>query len=397
MKKRFSVIFILLSFVLAISILTSSQLIKPKTTIAFADKGETVEISSKSAYLIDAQSKTEIFSKNSIERLPIASMCKIMTLLLCFENINAKNINFDDVVKISEQASGMGGSQVFLESDGEYSVGELIKSIVVASANDACVAMAEYLYGSESEFVVKMNEKAIDLGMENTNFVNCTGLPQSGQFSCAKDVATMFAELIKHEEYFRFSRIWTDIVKHPNDRITEISNTNKLIRFYKGCDSGKTGYTSEAGHCLCASALRGNMRLISVVISAPDSKTRFGESSSMFNYGFSNYENKILVEENVPLNIPVTVLGGKKDFIETVPENSFYLFSRKNETRSVEIDFLPKEIIKAPLYKGEILGTINIYENNIQIASINVLANEDILSKTYFDIVKDVTNSWPII
>ena len=397
MKKRFSVIFILLSFVLTLSIFTSTQLIKSKTTIAFADQRELIDISSKASYLIDENSNTEIFSKNETERLPIASMCKIMTLLLCFENVDAQKTNFDNVVKISERASGMGGSQVFLESDAEYTVGELIKSIVVASANDACVAMAEHLYGSENEFVLKMNEKASDLGMDNTNFVNCTGLPQSGQFSCAKDVATMFSELIKHEEYFRFSRIWTDVVKHPNDRITEISNTNKLIRFYQGCDSGKTGYTSEAGHCLCASALRGNMRLISVVICAPDSKVRFKEASSLFNYGFSNYENKVLVEKNVPLNIPVTIVGGKKDVIETVPENSFYLFSRKNETRSVEIDFLPNKTIKAPIYKGTILGAINIYEDNVQIASINVIANEDILSKTYFDIVKDVVSNWAII
>lgn len=390
MRKRFSVIFILLAFIITIGCFSGYT--KPKV---FAD--EKIAVTSKSAYLIDANTKTVIFNENEAVRLPIASMCKIMTLLVCFDSINSGELKIDEQIVVSENAAGMGGSQVFLEKNANYSVGELLKSIVVASANDACVAMAERISGSESSFVEKMNERVKSLNLTDTVFVNCTGLPKPGQYSCAKDVAIMFSELIKNKDYFKFSKIWTDIIKHPNDRLTEISNTNKLIRFYEGCDCGKTGYTSEAGHCLVASASRNDMRLISVVISAPDSKTRFKEVSSMFNYGFANYVNKKVVDNEKPLEITVEVEGGKKSSVEAVAQNPFYLFSLKNEKRSVEIDFVPTEKVRAPIVKGEKIGELKIYEKGIEIGVLNVLANEDVLEKTYFDIIHDMTENWALI
>jgi len=395
MRKKFSVIFIFLAFMFTISCLFGMSLNKG---LAYSsNEVNSLKIESKSAYLIDANTKTVILSKNENEKLPIASMCKIMTLLLCFDAINNKEIRLDDYVTVSDNASGMGGSQVFLESGAEYLVGELIKSIVVASANDACVAMAEAISGSEDVFVEKMNKKAQELNMDNTVFANCTGLPKPTQYSCAKDVAIMFSELLKHEDYFKFSKIWTDKVMHPNDRFTEISNTNKLIRFYNGCDSGKTGYTTEAGHCLSASAVKNGMRLISVVISAPDSKTRFAEASAMFNYGFANYVNKIVVDNNKPLDLNVKINGGKKDSIEVVAEESFFLFSKKDQKRGVELDFIPIDKIKAPIHIGDIVGKLNIYENGILIGSINVLSNENVNNKTYFDIINDISTSWGVI
>ena len=320
-----------------------------------------------------------------------------MTLLLSFEALDANEISLDEEIVVSANAAGMGGSQVFLEQNGRYKISELLKSITVASANDASVAMAERLCGSEHSFVEKMNERASELGMNNTFFVNCTGLPKSGQYSCAKDVSKMFSELIKHKEYFTFSQIWMDKIEHREGRVTEISNTNKLIRFYEGCDSGKTGYTSEAGHCLCASAVRNGMRLISVVISAPDSKTRFNEVSSMFNYGFANYTNKILIDNACPLELSVNVENGKRDTVSVIAENPVYLFSHKNQKRSVEIDFIPDKDVKAPVYKGELVGRLSVYENGVEIASVNVLANEDVLEKTYFDCIFDIAENWALI
>lgn len=366
------------------------------STICLADEIE-INCKSKSAYLMDYNSKTVIYSKNEKERLPIASMCKVMTLLLCFDALSNNMIREDEVVVVSNNASSMGGSQVFLEENGEYLVSELLKSIVVASANDACVAMAEKLCGSEEIFVNKMNEKCAELNMDNTRFVNCTGLPKPEQYSCAKDVATMFSELINHKEYFNYSQIWMDKINHPHDRFTEISNTNKLIRFYKGCDAGKTGFTSEAGHCLVASAIKGDMRLISVVIKAPDSKTRFNDVSSMFNYGFANYENKIIVSANKPLDLEVNVVNGKNDKLEVVAEKPLYLFSKKGIERSVEINFAPLDKIKAPIKKGDKIGELEIYENNIQIASIPVLSNQDLDAKVYFDYIIDIGNNWALI
>lgn len=394
MKKKFSVIFILLAFIFSITFL-SGQNARVK---AFADTiNNVLDTKSTSCYLIEPNTNTVIYAKNENKKLQIASMCKIMTLLLCFESLDNNEFTLSDTICVSENAAGMGGSQVFLQANANYPIGELIKSIVVASANDACVAMAEKICGSEQSFVEKMNEKAISLGMNDTIFANCTGLPKPTQHSTAKDVAKMFSELIKHEEYFRFSRIWTDKVAHPNDRFTEISNTNKLIRFYQGCDGGKTGYTSEAGHCLTASASRNGMRLVSVVIKAPDSKSRFKDASDMFNYGFSNYVNKMIIDDKKPLDIPVNVLGGKKNSLEVIAEKPIFLFSKKGVERSVEIDFQPKNLVKAPVNKGDLIGEVVIYENGIEINRVNVLANEDVLSKTFFDVLSDIGENWAII
>lgn len=387
MKKKFSVIFILFSLFILINVL-SGFMVKNISDL---------DIKSKSAYLIDYNTKKVIYSKNENEKLPIASMCKIMTLLLTFESIDSGLISSEDIITISHNASSMGGSQVFLEEGEKYPVCDLIKSIVVCSANDSCVAIAETLSGDQQSFVDKMNCRAKELGMENTCFVNCTGLPQAGQFSCAKDCSIMFSELLKHQDYFKYSKIWTDRFSHTNDRFTEISNTNKLIRFYNGCDAGKTGYTSSAGHCLTATALRNGMRLVGVVIAAPDSKTRFNEVSTMFNYGFNNYCNKLIINKEKNLDIKVKIVGGKKDKISVKPKDSFYDFSLKNSKQNYEVDFTPKNKILAPIRIGDKVGVLEIYLNNEKIGEVDVVSNENINKKTYFDCVKDICNSWGLI
>ncbi|MBO4251487.1 MAG: D-alanyl-D-alanine carboxypeptidase [Clostridia bacterium] len=352
---------------------------------------------SKSTILIDADSDTVLYANNENACYPIASMCKIMTLLLCFERIANNELSFNDKIIISDSAAGMGGSQVFLESGAEYPAEELIKSIVVASANDACVALAEKICGSEELFVEKMNDKARSLGMVNTVFVNCTGLPKAGQHSSAIDVSKMFSELVKYKDYFRFASIWMDEINHPEGRTTQISNTNKLIRFYKGCDSGKTGYTSEAGHCLCASAIRDGLRLIAVVISAPDSKTRFKEVSSMFNYGFGQYESKTIVSTETPLDFTVRVKNGKKATVPALSERSVKVLCKKGEKHGYDMEFIPNTIVRAPISAHDNLGILNIYENGVMIDSVGVLAAENIDAKSYFDIVGDISGKWSLI
>lgn len=390
MRRKFSVFFILLAFILSAGVISSLK-IKGKV---FAD--ELPAISGKSAVLLDFNSGTVIYEKESKEHLPIASMCKIMTLLLAFEEIDNGSISLEDKVIVSDNAAGMGGSQVFLEANAEYRVDDLVKSIVVASANDSCVAIAEKICGSESAFVDKMNAKAKELGMNDTVFTNCTGLPKPGQYSCAKDVAIMFCELLNHDKYFNYSGIWMDKIVHPEGRETMISNTNKLVRFYSGCDGGKTGYTSEAGHCLSASALREGMRLVCVMISSPDSKTRFREVSELFNFGFANYTNKMILNKNTPMDIPVKVEKGKKDSITVVPEKSFYVFSAKNEKKGFEIDFKPNEKIFAPIKKGDEVGKAYIYESGIEIGCVSVLSAENVDRKIYLDYVSDIIDDWSL-
>ena len=390
MNKRFSVLFILLAFML-----TACYSLNVNKRGVYAEGDNFLNIESKCAYMIDAESGEKIYALNENERRPIASMCKIMTLLLSFEEIDNGSFDLESTVTVGENAAKMGGSQVFLEANADYKVKELIKSIVVASANDASVAMAEKISGSEEEFVVKMNEKAKELNMCDTVFVNCTGLPKAGQFSSAKDVSTMFKELIKHKDYFTFSKIWMDEVTHPKGRKTEISNTNKLIRFYDGCDAGKTGYTSEAGHCVCCSAERNGMRFISVVIKAPDSKTRFKDASVMLNYGFNNYENKVVVEDK-PLELNLKVEKGKKDTLTVSPEKPISILTKKGETRNVEVNFAPVSPIVAPVQKGDIVGKISVYEQGILISSVNVVSDEDVEKAAFSDYIKSIIIKWGV-
>ena len=386
MKKIFSVFFLFLTVITGIGVYRFASLNK-----TFADE---IPHKCKAEILADAESGTVICSYNENERLPIASMCKIMTLLLCFEEERNGNLNFNEDVVISDCASGMGGSQVFLESGASYKVGDLIKSITVASANDACVAMAERLCGSESAFVDKMNEKCKNLNMTDTVFVNCTGLPQAGQYSCAKDVFIMFSELLKFPAYFNYSKIWTDEISHPKGRITEISNTNKLVKFYNGCDGGKTGYTSEALFCLSATAKRGDMRIIATVIGEQNGKQRFKDVSDVFNYAFATYENKTLCAAGDDAGREIEVVRGKNKTLKLTVDENLSAFSRKGEEKQSEIVFNIPDKIVAPVGKGEKIGTASLVTDGVVVKTVNVVAAEDAEKMSFGDAIKRLLQNW---
>lgn len=360
---------------------------------AYAKGDEGLTVSAKAAYLADFNSGTVVFAKNETEQLPIASMTKIMLLNLCFEKLDEGEFVLTDDIPISQKASGMGGSQVFLEANKNYRASELIKSIIVASANDASVAMAERLYGSEQACVSAMNEKCKEWNLSNTLFSNCTGLPKPTQYSCAKDVAIMLKKLAAHNEYFKFSTIWTDEIDHGG-RKTEIANTNKLVRFYEGCDGGKTGFTQEAGFCLAATAKRGNTRLISVVINAETSKQRFADVSGAFNYGFSNYSSKTALEKGRALDVTTRVEKGVKTSVKVAAESDVFVFSAKNRKDDVTIDFCPLKGVKAPLKEGDKVGEIVVYKDNVEYARVSAVSCENVDKKLFFDYVKDVAKGW---
>ena len=353
---------------------------------------ENVSVSSYSAYLLDYNSNTVIFAKNENDRKPIASMTKIMLLLLAYENIESGNLSLEESVTVSKNASKMGGSQVFLEENGVYTVDVLLKSITVASANDASVAISERMYGSEKECVNQMNKKAKDLNLENTLFANCTGLPAPMQYSSAKDIAIIFSNLIKYDNYFKYSKVWMDTVNHSKNS-TEISNTNKLIKRYEGCDGGKTGFTSEAGYCLTATAKRGNMRLIASVINAATSNDRFESVTNMFDYGFSNYVNKCVVDNDIPLEDKLSVSNSKQKEIEVISKNDLYVFSKRNENEVVDVN-VNLYAVKAPIKKGDVVGEITVYKNGLEVAKSKLLANENADKMGYFDCIKELFEKW---
>lgn len=361
-----------------------------KGKIAYADG---FDIDAKSAYLTDSNLTTVMYSKNENERFPIASMVKIMTSLLTFEAIDRGELDYDEYVCVSKYAESMGGSQVFLDAGKEYRAEELLKSIIVASANDSCVALAERIGGSAEGFVASMNARAKSLGMNNTNFVNCTGLPAPDGFSSAKDVAIMFSELIKHERYFDFAGIWLEDFVHPGGRTTVMTNTNKLIRNYNGCDGGKTGFTSEAKFCLSATAERNGLRTIAVVIGADGSKERFSAVSKMLDHSFANFENRV-IERVDGSDVTVKVPGGKEKCVRVSVSENICALVRKGDENNYEVCYDLPARVKAPVKAGDVVGKAYLTRNGEIVATYNVVARENVGRANVFDLIKQITEKW---
>ncbi len=349
----------------------------------------------KSAYLMDYGSGECLYKENETARMPIASVCKVMTLTLVFDAINCGELALTDTVTVSENAAGMGGSQVFLDKGCEYSVDNLIKSIVVCSANDSCVAMSEKIAGGEEEFVTRMNKKAAELGCADTLFANCTGLPRDTQYSCAKDVALMFSNLIKNEEYFRYSKIWLEDFAHPNNRTTSMTNTNKLIRKYSFCDGGKTGFTNEAGFCLASTAKKSDLRLVSVVLGASSSDDRFKSTIKMFDYGFANFKNKIVLDKDVTLNDEFVVRGGKKDSFSVRPERNSFVFSAVDKTPEITHNIVAYDV-KAPVAIDSVVGKIEVFKDGILADTVNIVAAESVERAGFSDYFKQIAENWSL-
>lgn len=349
----------------------------------------------RAAYLMDSSSRECIYKENETLRMPIASVCKVMTVTLCLEAIESGAISLDDMVTVSENAAGMGGSQVFLGQGNKYSVEQLLKSVIVCSANDSCVALSETVAGSEDKFVAQMNKRASELGCTDTLFANCTGLPKDTQYSCAKDVALMFANLLKYNDYYKYSKVWLEDFIHPDNRTTSMTNTNKLIKKYSLCDAGKTGFTNEAGFCLAATAVKDNLRLVSVVLGATSSDLRFESTIKMFDFGFANFKNKIVLDKDVLLNDEFNVAGGKKQSFCVCPERNSYVFSAVDKTPDVtyQIEQFEK---KAPIEKGQVVGKIEVYKDGILCDTVDVVSAEDVKKAQYGDYLKIVSEEWAI-
>lgn len=341
--------------------------------------------SATSAIIIEASTGNIIYEKNIYEKLPPASMTKMMSMLLIMETIEKGNLKWDDMITASANASSMGGSQIFLEAGEKMSVNDLLKGIAIGSGNDATVAMAEKIAGTEANFVKLMNDKAKSLGLKNTNFKNTTGLDAENHYSSAYDMSLIAKELVKHNKILEFSSIYEDYLRQGTDKSFWLVNTNRLIRYYQGLDGLKTGFTKEAGYCLTATAKKDNMRLITVVMKEPDSNIRNSETTSMLDYGFSNYGiDKVLSTNSILAKIKLD-LADKLE-VEVVPTEDVNILNNKNENKrniTYEVNLLK---VDAPIKVGDIVGTINIIENNKKIMEVNLTVKEDIKKANIFKV-----------
>lgn len=383
MKKVLCILLICIVFVfsgMSIYAVSSTNIEAEIETI-----GDDFDIDGRSAVLMEANTGKILFAKNETTEASPASVTKIMTLLLVMEAIEDERISLTDNVIISEYASSMGGSQVFLEEGEEMKVEELIKCTVIASANDAAVALAEHIGGSEKMFVSMMNKRASELEMTNSNFENVTGLDDTtkNHFTSAKDIAIMSRELIKHDLILKYSTLWQDTIRNGEFTLT---NTNRLVRYYDGCNGLKTGSTDKAGYCISATAKRGGMQLIAVIMGAETRDKRNAAARSLLDYGFSNYaiySNEEKLIENVPIN------NGTKS---TTPiySSEFSAVIPKNMLKKVELTYEIPENITAPLISGDIVGRIVYKLNDEQIGTSDIFIKEDIDKITFFDIFCDL-------
>lgn len=389
MKKRRIILSIILTLILSLQsvILPSVLAAEPKAT----DNVVGFEPQAKSVLLIEPTSGRVIYEKNSGEKFAPASVTKIMTMLLAMEALDEGKISLDDKIICSEKVKSMGGSSMILDTGEVRTVEEILKGIAIASGNDAAVAMGEFLEGSEEAFVVKMNERAQELGMNDTHFENCTGLSAPGHLSTARDIATMSIELLKHPTILKYSSIYMETISEGRQSPIELVNHNKLVRFYKGCDGLKTGFTQEAMYCISATAVRNDVRMLAVIMGAPTYKQRNADASKLMDFGFSRFQSKTIAEkdgdvEQIPLN--------KKG-------DNFYIAKAKDDLKvtvekGTEDQITKKVIINPDLKKisaGDIVGQCEVYIGEELVGKVDLYSDREVKQSQFFKNMKEILSN----
>ena len=375
---RARVCFFILSFVLLF------------TTVVKAENVPMEGTDAKSYILIEQSTGRVLAENNADEQLPIASVTKVMTMLLIMEAVEDGKITFDDMVTVSENAMSYGGSTMFLEAGEQLPVHDMLKGIAVASANDGCVAMAEHLTGSESAFVDMMNKRAKELGMKNTNFMNTNGLDEDGHYSSARDVALMSRELLKYPKITEFTSIWTDELRGGK---FQLANTNKLVRFYTGANGLKTGSTSQALCCLSASAKRNDMQLIAVILGAPTSDKRFSSAKALLDYGFANYKINHLVK-NKEVICDADIINGTEETVKAIAKEDKFALSEKNNNKEIKRRVFTDNDIKAPIKKGEVLGYVEFVSGGKVIDKVEIVSKNAVKKKGITRIMSDIVKGF---
>jgi D-alanyl-D-alanine carboxypeptidase (penicillin-binding protein 5/6) len=342
----------------------------------------------KSAILIERDTGTVLFDKNSHEKLPPASMTKIMTMLLIMEALDKGTIKMTDKVRTSEYAASMGGSQIFLEPGEEMTVKDMLKGIAIGSANDAAVAMAEKIGGSEKGFVQMMNERAKQLGLKDTHFENVTGLPVANHYSSAYDMAIMAKELLKHEEITQFTGLYEAYLRENSDKKFWLVNTNKLVRFYPGVDGLKTGFTNEAKFCLTATAKKDNMRVIAVVFGAPSTKVRNAQVTSMLDYAFSQYSSHPIYKKGQVLG-EAKISKGDSKYVQAITSESVSVLTKKGAgSDKIKKVITMKQNLQAPIKKGQEIGLLTISKDGKELVKTQLVAKKDVKVAGWWQLFK---------
>lgn len=361
-------------------------------------RAEGVEVEAPSAILMEASTGAVLYEKAADEKRSPASVTKIMTALLILEAVESGKVKLSDEAVTSAHAKSMGGSQVYLEEGERQTVETLLKCIMIASGNDAAVTMAEHIGGTEQEFVNRMNERAKELGMKNTHFVDCCGLTEDPEhYTTARDIAIMSRELVtRFPQIYDYTTVWMENITHVTRQGTKefgLTNTNKLLRSYEGCKGLKTGSTSIAKYCLSATAVRNGVELISVILTAPDSKTRFANAAELLNYGFGKCA--LYTDENKDALPEAAVKGGVKDRVSCRYEGEFrYLDTAGDDLSAVEKEIRLAEELKAPLKKGQTAGEARYSLNGKQIGSVKLLVAEDVEKAGFLDYLKDAWGAY---
>lgn len=347
-----------------------------------------MDISAKSAILVDFNTGKVLYSKNENEPLAMASMTKVMSMLLIMEKIDDGSLKYDDIVEISTESSSMGGSQIFLNPGDKYKVIDLLKGVAMASANDAVVALAEKTYGSKEHFIEAMNKKAESLGLKNTHFVNVHGLDEEGHYSSAYDMSVMARELLKHEKILDFTRVYEEYLTKPDGSQIWLVNTNKLVRFYDGVDGLKTGFTQNAGYCLTATGKKNNLRLISVVMGEESIEKRSSDTVKLLNYGFNTFKVNLIKNKSEILG-KVNVQKGKKENVDVVLVNDLIeLLNASDKPSNYKFKILVDKIT-APVKKGNVIGKVKVLDDNgVLISQVDITVNENVLKANLWDLFK---------
>ena len=355
-------------------------------TISYAE--ESLATNAKSAILIDVNTGTVLFDKNMNEKVSVASLTKMMSQLLILENIDNGSLKWDDVVKVSSNAAGYGGTQIYLQPGEEMTVKDLMKGISMASANDATVALAEKIAGSEAAFVKMMMDKVKELGLKNTNFVNPTGLDEDNHYSTAYDLSIIARELMKHEEIFDFASLYEDYLRVDTPNKFWLVNTNKLVRFYEGADGLKTGFTDNAKYCMAVTAKRDGMRLLAIVLGEDVSKVRNQETTALLDYGFSMYQVDILKKKGEVID-NIKVEKGNVNNVDVITDSEITILRKKNEESKKYTEKIELNKLSLPIKKGDVVGKLKILDGSNMIGEYDLVASKEVKKKNFINLFLD--------